>query len=119
MEAYYVATEKLAHEILGVISLSLGLPRTYFFKIFEDHSSAFRLNYYPECPDPSLALGVGRHKDSGMLTVLYQDEVGGLQVRRKNGQWVGVKPTPGAYVINVGDMFQVRIVFVLLNFNVV
>lgn len=67
-----------------------------------------RLNYYPVCPVPHLALGVGRHKDSGALTVLSQDDVGGLEVKRKlDGEWVLFRPTPNAYIINVGDVIQV------------
>lgn len=67
-----------------------------------------RLNYYPLCPIHHLALGVGRHKDPGALTVLAQDDVGGLEVKRKaDGEWIQVKPTPDAYIINVGDIIQV------------
>jgi hypothetical protein len=56
---------------------------------------------------PDVVLGVSRHKDPGALTVLVQDEVGGLEVRRKDGEWVGVQPRRDAFVINVGDAFQV------------
>lgn len=75
---------------------------------FEPYNAgAVRLNYYPPCPIPGLALGVSRHRDGGALTVLVQDETGGLQVRGKNGQWIGVKPRRDAFVINLGDLFQV------------
>ena len=50
---------------------------------------------------------MNRHKDQGALTVLVQDEVGGLEVRRKDGEWIGIQPRRDAFVINVGDMFQV------------
>lgn len=67
-----------------------------------------RLNYYPSCPSPQLALGLGRHKDAGGMTVLYQDNVGGLEVKRKSdGEWIFVKPMPDAYIVNVGDLIQV------------
>ncbi|KAK6916497.1 Isopenicillin N synthase-like, Fe(2+) 2OG dioxygenase domain [Dillenia turbinata] len=93
---------KLSHKIMGLISLSLGLPFDRMKGHFNDHTSFVRLNYYPPCPFPHLALGVGRHKDSGALTVLAQDNVGGLQVRRKSdGEWIDVKPTADAYIINV------------------
>ena len=69
-----------------------------------------RANHYPPCPTPELALGVGRHKDAGALTILAQDDVGGLEVKQKtDGEWVRVKPTPDAYIINVGDIIQVTI----------
>ncbi|XP_052191750.1 jasmonate-induced oxygenase 2-like isoform X1 [Diospyros lotus] len=107
-EEYVVEIEKLAHKLLELISLSLGLPGNRFMNFFDDQTSFLRLNYYPRCPVPDLALGVGRHKDAVGMTVLAQDDVGGLEVRRKSdGEWVRVKPTPNAYIINVGDIIQV------------
>ncbi|KAF5951420.1 hypothetical protein HYC85_009364 [Camellia sinensis] len=73
--------EKLSHKLLGLISLSLGLPENRLSGFFNDHISFIRLNHYPPCPIPHLALGVGRHKDGGALTVLAQDDVGGLEVK--------------------------------------
>ncbi|KAB2043285.1 hypothetical protein ERO13_D01G005800v2 [Gossypium hirsutum] len=56
----------------------------------------------------SLALGVGRHRDGGALTVLAQDDVGGLQIRRQSdGEWIPIKPIPNAYIINIADALQV------------
>lgn len=107
-EEWSKAVESLASDMLGLISLSLGLPFSHFSHHFKENTSVIRLNYYPKCPIPDLALGVSRHKDSGALTVLVQDEVGGLQVRRKDGEWISVKPRRDAFVINVGDLFQVR-----------
>ena len=93
---------------MELIALSLGLPANRFHSFFRDQTTYVRLNHYPPCPAPDLALGVGRHKDGGGLTILFQDDVGGLQVKRKsNGEWVTVKPTPDAYIVNVGDIIQV------------
>ncbi|KAK9164351.1 hypothetical protein Syun_005253 [Stephania yunnanensis] len=99
--------EKLSYKLLELIALSLGLPAERFSDYFENDTSFVRLNHYPPCPSPELALGVGRHKDSGALTVLSQDDVGGLEVRRKDGEWTKVKPIPDSYIINVGDIIQV------------
>ncbi|KAL3696158.1 hypothetical protein R1sor_010234 [Riccia sorocarpa] len=105
-EAYARSAEQLAFRILGLLSQSLGLPAEHFLKYFENHASPVRLNYYPVCPIPDLALGVSRHKDTSAFTILVQDEVGGLQVRRRDGQWIGVKPSREAFVINIGTVFQ-------------
>ncbi|KAI3922081.1 hypothetical protein MKX01_005770 [Papaver californicum] len=87
-DEYASALEKLSFELLELLALSLGLPEK-------------RLN------EPHLALGVGRH-DAGALTVLAQDDVGGLDVKRKtDGEWVRVKPIRGSYIVNVGDIIQV------------
>ncbi|KAL7118894.1 hypothetical protein ACP275_02G029600 [Erythranthe tilingii] len=105
---YAEEMEKLAYKLLQLIALSLGLEKDRFAGFFEKQTTFIRLNYYPPCPIPDLALGVGRHKDAGALTILGQDNVGGLQVKRKtDGEWVLVKPTPDAYIINVGDIIQV------------
>jgi isopenicillin N synthase-like dioxygenase len=80
-----------------------------------DHTGFVRLNYYPVRDPldqsnvehlPTADLGVHHHTDAGALTVLLQDDVGGLQVFR-DGFWHNVAPEPGAFVINTGDMMQV------------
>lgn len=87
-----------------------------FDEYFKDQTSLIRLNHYPPCPSPHLALGVGPHKDSGSITMLAQDDVGDLQVKRKtNGEWIHVKPTPNAYIVNVGDCVQVHIPTISLS----
>ncbi|KAJ6671289.1 OXOGLUTARATE/IRON-DEPENDENT DIOXYGENASE NON-HEME DIOXYGENASE DOMAIN-CONTAINING PROTEIN-RELATED [Salix viminalis] len=107
-EEYAKEMEKLACKLMGLIALSLGLPEDRFHGFFEEQTSFIRLNHYPPCPVPDLALGVGRHKDAFALTILAQDDVGGLEVKRKtDGEWLWVKPTPNAYIINVGDIIQV------------
>ncbi|XP_011021786.1 PREDICTED: 1-aminocyclopropane-1-carboxylate oxidase homolog 4-like [Populus euphratica] len=63
-------------------------------------------HYYPYCPQPDLTVGIMSHTDPGVLTVLLQDQIGGLQVKHGEG-WVDVKPVPGAIVINVGDIMQI------------
>ena len=113
-EEYTREVEKLALKLLGLIARSLGLPENRFNSYFKEQSTRIRLNHYPPCPSPQLALGVGRHKDGGALTVLAQDEVGGLEVKRKtDGEWIRVRPTPNAYIINVGDIMQVIPLFIL------
>lgn len=107
-EEYAKSVEKLAFRLLELIALSLNLPPKKFNMFFEEANSLLRLNHYPPCPNPDLVLGVGRHKDPGALTVLYQDSTGGLDVkRRSDGEWFRVKPIPDAFIVNVGDVFQV------------
>ncbi|RID80599.1 hypothetical protein BRARA_A03250 [Brassica rapa] len=66
------------------------------------------LNYYPICPNPDLTVGVGRHSDVSSLTILLQDQIGGLHVRSlASGNWVHVPPVPGSFVINIGDAMQI------------
>jgi len=109
IKEYIEEVEKLSFKLMELIALSLGLAAKRFEEFFiKEQTSFLRFNHYPPCPYPHLALGVGRHKDGGALTILAQDEVGGLEVKRKSDQeWVRVKPTPDAYIINVGDIIQV------------
>ncbi|KAI9123612.1 hypothetical protein K1719_004912 [Acacia pycnantha] len=110
LEEYGREVEKVSYKLMELIALSLGLPAERFHGYFEEKQlSILRLNYYAPCPVPHLALGVGRHKDSGALTLLAQDdEVAGLEVKRKSdGEWIPVKPLPRAIVVNVGDILQV------------
>ncbi|KAI5060406.1 hypothetical protein GOP47_0024826 [Adiantum capillus-veneris] len=107
-EEYMAALDKLAFTLLELMAESLGLPSRRFHEDFKSSTtSLFRLNHYPICPAPELALGVSRHKDVGALTILLQGDVGGLEVRSKSGEWIVVKPNPDAFVINVGDITQV------------
>ncbi|KAJ0714071.1 putative oxoglutarate/iron-dependent dioxygenase, non-heme dioxygenase domain-containing protein [Helianthus annuus] len=71
-------------------------------------SKRINLNYYPICPNPELTVGVGRHSDVSTLTLLLQDDIGGLYVRNTmNMKWIHVRPISGALVINVGDALQI------------
>jgi feruloyl-CoA ortho-hydroxylase len=76
-------------------------------------SKKVNMNYYPTCPNPELTVGVGRHSDLGIITVLLQDGIGGLYVKAEDhnddgkGQWLAIPPISGALVINVGDALQV------------
>ena len=91
-------------ELLGI---SLGLDQAYFRDFFEDNDSIMQLNYYPQCQKPDLTLGAGPHCDPTSLTILHQDQVGGLQVFADE-KWHSVTPIPEAFVVNIGDTFMVR-----------
>lgn len=71
-------------------------------------SKRINLNYYPICPNQELAIAIGCHSDVSTLTVLLQDETGGLYVRAEDGvSWIHVPPISGALVINIGDALQI------------
>ncbi|KAI4320048.1 hypothetical protein MLD38_033570 [Melastoma candidum] len=85
--------------------MSLGVGRTCFREFFEGNNSIMRLNYYPTCQKPDLTLGTGPHCDPTSLTILHQDQVGGLEVF-VDEQWHSVSPNFDAFVVNIGDTFM-------------
>lgn len=65
------------------------------------------MNYYPPCVKANEVIGIAPHSDATGLTVLLQvNEVQGLQIR-KAGKWLPIKPIPGAFIINIGDIITV------------
>lgn len=103
---YYYAARSLAQDVMKAIALGLGLDVSYFDDFCNDRpSSILRLIHYPPTPQTSpLERGVGAHRDFGCITILLQDQVGGLQVQdEKTGKWIDVVPTPGAFVVNIGN----------------
>ncbi|KAI3871911.1 hypothetical protein MKW92_001462 [Papaver armeniacum] len=76
-------------------------------KLLEDGMQIMRMNYYPPCPRPDLVIGLTSHSDYSALTILLQlNEVEGLQIRKEE-RWISVKPLPDAFIVNVGDIFEV------------
>ncbi|MEM8500631.1 MAG: 2OG-Fe(II) oxygenase family protein [Pseudomonadota bacterium] len=116
MESWRDACTDLSLTLLEGFCLGLNLPATFMHGDFADEHTGFvRLNYYP-IDDPLAAyskdlqsnadLGIHHHTDAGALTVLLQDDVGGLQVYR-DGYWHNIPCVEDALVINTGDMMQV------------
>ncbi|XWS58759.1 hypothetical protein CRYUN_Cryun08bG0061600 [Craigia yunnanensis] len=71
-------------------------------------STRTNLNYYPICPNPELTVGVGRQSDVSTLMILLQDQIGGLFVRKNQGDnWIHIPPIKGSLVINIGDALQI------------
>jgi isopenicillin N synthase-like dioxygenase len=106
MEEFSDETCKLARRILGHISESLGLPTQFLEDAVGEPAQNIVINYYPTCPQPQLTLGLQAHSDMGAITLLLQDDVAGLQVK-KNNQWFTVQPIRDAFVVNLGDMLQI------------
>jgi isopenicillin N synthase-like dioxygenase len=104
------ALRPVADAVMRAIALGLGLPADWFEQhLTDDPTILFRIFHYPpEPPDAVSATqwGVGEHTDYGLLTLLAQDQLGGLEVRALDGTWIDVEPTPGAIVCNLGDMLE-------------
>lgn len=106
---YMEAVTALGHALMRGIALSLALPADYFARRYTaDPLILFRIFNYPtqEVPkDMDVQWGVGEHTDYGLLTILLQDQIGGLQVKTPGG-WVDATPVPGTFICNIGDMLE-------------
>ena len=106
---YMVQTQRAAAALIEGVALSLGLAEDYFARHYTaDPTILFRIFRYPAAPPNAReapSWGVGEHTDYGLLTLLAQDEHGGLQVRTEAG-WIDAPPVPGTLVCNIGDMLD-------------
>jgi isopenicillin N synthase-like dioxygenase len=98
---------QLGHTLMHGISLSLDVDEDYFEKRYtRDPLILFRIfNYPPASESGNMSWGVGEHTDYGLLTILRQDDAGGLQVKSRSG-WIDAPPIPGSFVCNIGDMLD-------------
>jgi isopenicillin N synthase-like dioxygenase len=107
--AYMDAMTQLGHRLMEGIALSLGLAASYFDDRYTRRPlTLFRIFNYPgdpAVPDDEPRWGVGEHTDYGLLTILKQDDTGGLQVKSA-GRWLAAPPIPGAFLCNIGDMLD-------------
>src|ERR1700733_13831785 len=102
--AYLDALTSLGQAVLRGVALSLGLDAGYFAEgCTADPTVLFRIFHYPPSADDGW--GVGEHTDYGLLTLLAQDDSGGLQVAAPEG-WTAAPPLPGTFVCNIGDMLD-------------
>jgi len=104
-EKYGEEVMRLMEKLVGLLSEGLGLDPKYIQTLIKESMLQLRINYYPPCPQPDLVNGLRPHSDGDLLTVLLDDGVDGLQVR-KDEQWFTVASVPGALIINIGDLLQ-------------
>ncbi len=104
--AYYTAALRAGVDILRAYALYFGLAEDHFARYFTAPVADMRLAHYPvsDAVRAVSEFGTGAHTDHGIITVLWQDDCGGLEVRLPDGRWAGVAPRPDSLVINIGEL---------------
>lgn len=102
---YRDAVTNLGMSLLPAMSVAVGEAEDYLGQFFAPPTTTFSLLHY--APDPNAEpdqFGSAPHTDYGFLTILAQDNVGGLEVQSTDGEWIAAPPMEGAYVVNIGDI---------------
>jgi flavonol synthase len=119
-EEYSKYMVSLVDQLLEYLSMGLGLDGNVLKAASGGDGLRFllKINYYPPCPCPELALGVPAHTDMSTITLLVPNEVQGLQVF-KDDHWFNAKHIPNAIIVHIGDQIEVpesqHIAFIILN----
>ncbi|NKC11218.1 MAG: 2OG-Fe(II) oxygenase [Gammaproteobacteria bacterium] len=103
---YYEAASRCARALLEGFALAGGHPADVFTRLSDRPVSRGSLQYYPPRPGdlPPDRYSLAPHTDFGVLTVLAQDALGGLEIQGLDGEWIAAPPIPGTLVVNVGDL---------------
>jgi len=109
MTDFHDQCKALHIEVMRAIAVGMGLPASYFDSYTDVGDNTLRLLHYPPAPKSvfaanKLQVRAGEHTDYGSITLLFQDDRGGLQVRSPQGTFVDATPVPGSVVVNAGDL---------------
>jgi polar amino acid transport system ATP-binding protein len=103
--AHMQACEELGQTLMAALAEALGRdPAAFRARYLARPTTLFRIFHYPP-GGPETSWGVGEHTDYGLLTILAQDDRGGLEVRTRDG-WIDAPPIAGTFVCNLGDMLE-------------
>ncbi len=106
--AWHADMVRLGDRLVRLTALGLGLDADYFDGAMADPVANLRLLHYPPRPGNTAGdtdlVGCGAHTDYGFLTILAQDDVGGLEIEAEDGTWLAVPPRDGCFVVNLGDL---------------
>ncbi len=106
--AFYQACTEVANRVLQAFALALELPEDFFATRHNQQNHTLRSLHYPPVQQPPLPEQVraGEHSDYGSITLLFQDDIGGLEVQTASGEWIAAPAIPGTVIVNTGDLMQ-------------
>ena len=99
--------EHLALSLLPIYARALNLPADYFAEAFREPQYTLRLTHYPQ-QDVSQEdeFGLAPHVDTSFMTLLAQNEIPGLSIRSREGDWIDAPALPGTFIVNGGEMLR-------------
>ena len=106
--AFYDSCTELANTVLQAFSLALELPEDFLIIRHNQQNHTLRLLHYPPLqtlPKPG-QVRAGEHSDYGSITLLFQDDIGGLEVQTASGEWIAAPTIPDTVIVNTGDLIQ-------------
>ncbi|NVK57061.1 MAG: isopenicillin N synthase family oxygenase [Alteromonadaceae bacterium] len=109
MQQFYANVLDASTNLQKAMAVQLGVEETFFTRVNSGENISLRLLYYPAQQAEQVApsqLGAGAHTDYGFMTLLFQDNVGGLQVLNKQNNWMDVPPLTDTVVVNSGDLLE-------------
>ncbi|KIV87542.1 hypothetical protein PV11_03081 [Exophiala sideris] len=111
MQQFFLTLKDLHIQVMRAIALGMGMDEHFFDNYTDAGDNTLRLLHYPSVKkslwkqNPS-QVRAGAHSDYGSITLLFQDDIGGLEVKSPKGTWVRARPIPGTIVVNAGDLLQ-------------
>lgn len=111
MQTFFLTLKELHVNVMRAIALGMGLDEFFFDAFTSDGDNTLRLLHYPPVKksvwkkNPN-QVRAGEHSDYGSITLLFQDDIGGLEVKSPKGTWVRATPIPGTIVVNAGDLLS-------------
>jgi len=111
MQQFFITLQHLHTSVMRAIALGMGLDEHFFDPFTDGGDNTLRLLHYPPVKksvwkkNPN-QVRAGEHSDYGSITLLFQDDIGGLEVKSPRGTWVRATPIPGTIVVNAGDLLS-------------
>jgi isopenicillin N synthase-like dioxygenase len=105
---FFEVCAEAADRIFRAFAIALQMPESFISDKHQAHNYTLRLLHYPPLANPPKPgqIRAGAHSDYGTLTLLFQDDVGGLEVQTATGEWISAPSIPDAILINTGDLTQ-------------
>ena len=106
VETYFSAVHNLGLHLLEILAVSLELKQDFFTQYYSKPTVLMRMMHYlPQSASLSTdSIGATAHTDFGLMTILHQDTLGGLEIQLPNGKWISAPSIPGTFVVNLGQL---------------